>query len=313
MLLLHHPPFLKPLNDLRADRPANARLLEAAAAGVALFAAHTNLDAAPGGVNDALAARLGLVDTRPLVPVAGGRMAKLVTFVPSSHLEPVKEALFAAGCGRIGAYRDCAFASPGIGSFLAPAGGKPFSGRPGRREEVAESRLETILPQALADPAVAALLAAHPYEEPAYDIQALSNPPAGLGLGRVGRLDPPRPGREFLPQAAAALGANAPLAAGPCPKLVERVAVVGGSGGDMAAAAAAAGAQVFITGEARHHAGQEAWDLGLCLLTLGHYQTEAVVVEPWAIHLRRALKRAGLAARVRAWTLPADPWWPVSP
>ncbi|MFH1035983.1 MAG: Nif3-like dinuclear metal center hexameric protein [Pseudomonadota bacterium] len=82
MLLLHHPPLFKPLTDLCSHRPATARLLKAAARGLAIFAAHTNLDAAPGGVNDALAARLGLADTRPLAPLASGGLAKLVTFVP---------------------------------------------------------------------------------------------------------------------------------------------------------------------------------------------------------------------------------------
>jgi putative NIF3 family GTP cyclohydrolase 1 type 2 len=99
MLLLHHPPIFSPLTDLRSDRPHVKRLLAAARADLAIFSAHTNLDAAPGGVNDALAARLGLVQTRPLVPAGAGGLAKLVTFAPAAQAEAVAAALFSAGAG----------------------------------------------------------------------------------------------------------------------------------------------------------------------------------------------------------------------
>jgi dinuclear metal center YbgI/SA1388 family protein len=308
MLLLHHPPIFAPLTDLRSDRPHAKRLLQAAAVDLALFSAHTNLDSAPGGVNDALAARLGLTDLAPLAPAGAGGLAKLTTFVPAEHLQAVADALFAVGAGRVGDYRECFFSSSGTGGFLAPAAGKPFLGRPGGRERVAESRLETVLPRALMARALAALQAAHPYEEPAVDVHPLDNPPPGYGLGRVGRLAVPAPGRAFLARAAAELGSVAPAASGPLPAMVERVAVVGGSGGEFMAAAAAAGAQVLVTGEARHHAAQEAADRGLCLLTLGHFETENVIVEPWAQRLARAVEEAGLTSRIDPWMEPIRPW-----
>lgn len=308
MLLLHHPPLFKPLTDLRSDRPATARLLKAAAAGLAIFAAHTNLDAAPGGVNDALAARLGLAATTPLIPLASGGLAKLVTFVPPDHYEEVATALFAAGAGRIGGYRDCAFVASGTGTFLAPPGSNPYLGRAGQRERVSELRLETLIPLAQAGQALKALKAAHPYEEPAVDVYPLGQAPAGHGLGRVGNLAEPRPAQEFAAWAARELGANAPLLAGPLPQRLERVAVLGGSGGDLLGAAAKAGAQMLITGEARYHAAQEAADLGVALLVLGHYQTEAVIVEPWAQRLARDLAQGGLDCRVEAFAGGDDPW-----
>ncbi len=311
MLLTHHPPLFKPLADLRLDNPATARLVQAAAGGLALFAAHTNLDLAPGGVNHALAQRLGLVDTRPLVPATDQGLAKLVTFVPPDHLEEVSRALFAAGAGRIGDYRECSFHAPGTGSFLAPAEGKPFLGQPGRKEAVGEERLETLVPLARAGQVVAALMAAHPYQEPAYDLYPLKQPPAGYGLGRVGRLPSPQGGEEFIAAAARELGAAAAQVAGPLPRTVERVAVVGGSGGDLLPQAVAAGAQVLITGEARYHAADQARDLGLCLVCLGHYQTEAVIIEPWARRLSQMLEAAGLFCEVVPWTGGADPWQPV--
>ncbi len=312
MLLLHHPPIFKPLTDLRSDRLHANRLIQAAAADLAIFAAHTNLDSAPGGVNDALAARLGLTELKPLVPAGADGLAKLTTFVPADHAEAVAQALFAAGAGRIGAYRECAFESPGQGSFLAPEDGRPFLGRPGRRERVAEIRLETVAPLARAERVLAALAAAHPYEQPAADLYPLRNPPAGFGLGRVGRLARPEPGAAFAARAARELGSAAPAMAGLLPEMVARVAVVSGAGGEMLGEAAAAGAQVLVTGEARHHAAQEALDLGICLLTLGHFETENVMVGPWAERLASALTRAGLDAQVTPCIESARPWRAVA-
>ncbi len=308
MLLLHHPPLFKPLTDLCSHRPATARLVQAAAQGLAIFAAHTNLDAAPGGVNDALAQRLGLGQTRPLMPLAEGGLVKLVTFLPPDHYEEVSAALFAAGAGRIGIYRDCAFVASGTGTFLAPPEANPYLGRAGQPEKVSELRLETLVPQARVAQALAALRLAHPYEEPAVDVYPLRQAPAGHGLGRVGSLATPRPAEEFAAWAAVELGARAPLLAGACPLRLTRVAVVGGSGGDLLQEAARAGAEILVTGEARYHAAQEAEDLGLGLLTLGHFQTEAVIVQPWARRLTDELARRNLDCQVEAYQAGQDPW-----
>jgi dinuclear metal center YbgI/SA1388 family protein len=312
MLLLHHPPLFKPLANLRSDRPSTARLLKAARQDLALFAAHTNLDAAPGGVNDALAQLLGLERTAPLAPAGQEGLAKLATFVPPDHYEEVTAALFAAGAGRVGTYQECAFVTPGTGTFLAPPDGNPYLGRAGQREQVSELRLETIIPLAQVEQALGALRLAHPYEEPAVDVYPLRQAPAGCGLGRIGRLAAPLPPGELARRAAQLVGAQAPLLAGHLDPLVERVAVLGGSGGDFLGLAKAAGAQMLITGEAGYHAAQEAQDLGLALLTLGHFQTEAVVVEPWARRLGQMLAEAGLACRVEPWLRGADPWRAVS-
>jgi dinuclear metal center YbgI/SA1388 family protein len=310
MLCLHHPPIFEPLADLRDDRPRQRLLVRAASAGLALFAAHTNLDSAPGGVNDALCARLGVVEARPLKAAGEDGLLKLVTFVPAGHLEEVARALFAAGAGRIGDYAECAFHAPGTGRFRAPEHGRPFIGRPGRAERADEERLETVLAADHRRRVVAALAAAHPYEEPAYDLYPLRQGPPGSGLGRVGRLKTPLAGGEFLARAARELGSPAAVAAGPLPEAVERVAVVGGSGAELLPLAAAGGAQVLVTGEARHHAWEEAADLGVCLAVMGHWATENVVVEPWARRLEEMLRAAGLFAETAPWT-GADPWRPV--
>ncbi|MCB2188945.1 MAG: Nif3-like dinuclear metal center hexameric protein [Deltaproteobacteria bacterium] len=313
LLLTHHPPLFKPLPNLRTDRPLVRRLLEAASRGLALFAAHTNLDVAPGGVNDALAARLGLGDLSSLEPAGRGKMVKVVVFTPPEAAEAVAQALFTAGAGRIGNYRECAFAAPGVGSYVPPPDGRPYRGAPGRPEQAPEQRLETILPAARLAGALAALGAAHPYEEPAVDVYPLTEGPAGYGLGRVGRLDPPLAPAEFAARAARELGSPLAALAGAPPERLSRVAVVGGSGGDYLAQAAAAGAGLLVTGEARYHAAEAAADLGLGLLTLGHFQTEQVIVEPWARRLSEAMAARGFNCEVVADRGGVDPWRPAAP
>ncbi len=307
MLLMHHPPIFNPLNKLRMDNPFTASLVKAAASGISLFAAHTNLDAAIGGVNDALAEKLGMVDTSPLEPLDRG-LAKLVFFIPHEDAPAVNEALFAAGAGRIGDYRGCSFSLSGAGSFTAPEDGSPYIGAAGQSETVNEERVETVIPLDAAGRIIKALYKAHPYEEPAFDLYPLKQGPVGVGLGRVGRLAKPCGGRDFLLRAGRALGPEALRWAGPLPERVERVACLGGSGGDLAGLAAAKGAQVYVTGEAKYNHGQDAHDLGICVVTLGHFQTEEVVVIPWARKLRRMAEAAGLFCDIKPYAAGKDPW-----
>ena len=103
---------------------------------------------------------------------------KLVVFVPREALDPVREALFAAGAGRIGDYERCSWYTQGTGTFRGGKGTDPTVGEAGREERVAELRLETVYPVEREAEVVRALRAAHPYEEPAFDLYPLAEPPA---------------------------------------------------------------------------------------------------------------------------------------
>lgn len=98
---------------------------------------------------------------------------KLVWFVPEDALDATREAVFAAGAGRIGAYERCSWYTAGTGTFLGGESTAPAIGGRGREERVSELRVETVVPAGLLDDVVAALRAAHPYEEPAYDVYLL--------------------------------------------------------------------------------------------------------------------------------------------
>jgi hypothetical protein len=98
---------------------------------------------------------------------------KLVVFVPPNALDAVRDALFGAGAGRIGAYERCSWYAEGTGTFLGAEGTEPAVGQRGREERVPELRLETVFPAELHEQVIAALRRAHPYEEPAFDVYEL--------------------------------------------------------------------------------------------------------------------------------------------
>jgi dinuclear metal center YbgI/SA1388 family protein len=316
LLVTHHPLFLQAVHGI-AETTAKGRLVTSLVrAGTALHVAHTNADSAMPGVSDALAGVLGLVDLRPLAPAAADPIDKLVVFVPEGDTDTLLDALAAAGAGAIGDYSRCAWTTSGTGTFRPEAGANPTIGTVGEVETVAERRVEMVFPRGRRGAVVAALLAAHPYEEPAYDVLELAAPPGPRGLGRVGRLPEPLSLRAFLHRAAAALPATAGglRAAGDPDARVETVAVCGGSGDSLIGAAAAAGADAYLTADLRHHvAGERVEEGGLALVDAAHWATEW----PWLATAERAL-RDGLREALGATAAdtvttavsarPTDPW-----
>ena len=196
LLLVHHPLIFDPLVRLSDDSEAGRLALRAARDGADVIAAHTNLDKAHGGIADVVAEMLGLEAAAPLAPAAADAL-KLVGFVPADDADLVRKALFAAGAGVIGEYEHCSWAVEGQGTFFGREGAEPTLGRAGRDEAVNELRLEVVFPRRLKRRVTGAYVAAHPYEEPAYDLYPVENEVATLGLGRLGVL----PATRFTGQA----------------------------------------------------------------------------------------------------------------
>ena len=278
MIITHHPVMLEPVRRVTKDAGDGSLVYRLAREGICLFAAHTNLDIVQGGVNDVLAGLLGLQRIERLQPYYEKEYKKLVAFVPQAYLRPVQEALWAAGAGKIGKYGKCSFSVLGTGTFEVPKNARPFTGRPGSFEQADEVRLETIVPACCLHAAVDAMLDAHPYEEAAYDVYALEMCPEEMGLGRVGDLDAPVILYDFAQKAARVLKCEGVRIAGDNKETIARVAVCGGSGSGLIEAAIEKGAQLFVTGELRHHECLHARELGLGVLLCGHYSTECVVL-----------------------------------
>ena len=284
-LLFHHPLLFAPLASVDTGSYPGDLLARAVRGGRAVYAAHTNLDAAPDGVSVALARALGLRGPlRVLSP--RGSLSKLVVFVPEENAEEVAEALSGAGAGVIGDYTRCTFRTPGTGTFLPGAGTDPHIGERGQLERVREIRLETVVPAHAARRAAEAATAAHPYEETALDVYPVEGHPEGCGYGRVGTLPEPQTAAELQARVSDALGFAARLVADPEPgRSVGRVAVLGGSGGSFVREAAASGAEAYVSGDLDYHDALLAESLGLAAIDAGHAATELPSLGPLADRL----------------------------
>lgn len=294
LIVSHHPVIWRPLRTLRTDAPdaasAHTRLcLELVQARVACVAAHTNLDVVPGGVNDVLADLLGLLRRKPLFAVPQAGFVKLVTFVPAKHLAAVRDAVCKAGAGVIGNYTHCSFSASGVGTFLPNEEADPFSGEKHRVNEEPEQRFETLVPKARVSGVVKALLAAHPYEEVAYDLVPLENPDSTVSLGIRGELAEAVALQALADRVCETLKLAHVRTVGRPDRRVRKVAVLGGSGGSRVGDVAP-DLDVLVTGDVGYHDALTAKEAGLALIDAGHAGTERCAVEILAQFLRKRFK-----------------------
>ncbi|MBI2354407.1 MAG: Nif3-like dinuclear metal center hexameric protein [Deltaproteobacteria bacterium] len=292
LLVTHHPLIFKPQKTISAATPLGRLIHAAIRGGLAIISSHTSYDIADGGLNDLLAERLGLSGCAPLQVTSRQELAKLVVFVPEGHLDLVRTALF-PHAEQLGAYSGCSFAAGGEGTFTPLAGAAPFIGSVGTPERVEERRLELLVSRPNLPRAVKALLAAHPYEEPAFDIYPLLNEGASLGLGRIGRLAHPAPLADFAALVAERLHAPGLRYVGDPAAEVSKVALCSGSGASLLREALRAGAECLVTGDVKYHDAREAEDLGIALIDAGHFPSEHIMVAGVAGRLREMLAGAG--------------------
>jgi dinuclear metal center YbgI/SA1388 family protein len=312
LIVSHHPVLFRETKRIRADLAETGYLWSLARAGVAIASPHTAFDNTRDGINDLLCRRLGIVETTPLRPIGAGRGTtpgavafgpesfKVVVFTPEKDREAVTAAAFGGGAGVIGAYRECSFAIPGEGTFFGTDAADPTVGQRGRRETVAELRLEFVCPAPRLAAVLATIRAHHSYEEPAIDVYPLHDNRAGHeqqvadGAGRLGRLGRPVSLAEFASAVERSLDGACVQLVGEPQRPVHRVAVSCGAGDDFLKDAARAGADVLLTGEARFHRGLEAEALGIALITAGHHATERIGVDDLARRIAAAFPDLGV-------------------
>ncbi|HXE95158.1 MAG TPA: Nif3-like dinuclear metal center hexameric protein [Dongiaceae bacterium] len=308
LLVTHHPLIFRPIKSISAATPHGAIIQKAIRGGLSIVSLHTNYDIAGGGLNDLLAEKIGLSSSVPLKITSTGELAKLVVFVPVDRLEQLRSALFPFTALQ-GNYRDCSFAADGIGTFTPLDGAEPFTGTVGELAKVPEERLELLMERAQLPRAVKALLAAHPYEEPAFDVYPLLNEGEKMGLGRVGRLPEPLTLGAYAGQLKKVLSAPALRYVGDPEARISKVALCSGSGASLLHEAARSGADVLVTGDVKYHEARDAEDLGMALIDAGHFPTEIIMVQEITGRLGRALVKAGFTdCRVEACRTESDPF-----
>ncbi|RSL30908.1 Nif3-like dinuclear metal center hexameric protein [Salibacterium salarium] len=271
LIIAHHPLIFKPLKQIETTSGQGPIIEKCIKHDIAVYAAHTNLDIANGGVNDMMAEALGLHSTNVLVPTQEVPLKKLVAFVPEDHVEDVRSAIGDAGAGHIGDYSHCTFAADGTGTFLPGDETNPYIGSQGEMEFAAEKRIETVVPENIINKVVKALKKAHPYEEPAYDVYPLDLNGEELGLGRVGYLEDAVSFDTFVDKVKSAFAVDHIRTAGPVPDEVKKVALLGGDGNKYWSYAKRHGADVYITGDLYYHVAQDAAMDGLSMIDPGHH------------------------------------------
>ena len=292
-IVLYHPPIFAPLRQLNDATPRGALLLRAARAGIALLSPHTALDAADGGVNDFLCSVVGEGQSVPLEPAAAttpGQSHRVTVHVPIDHVDAVRAAMARAGAGTIGEYTHCSFEVVGSGTFMPGERARPRVGSRGTLERVTECRLEKVCSAGNLPAVIAAIRASHPYEEPAFTIEALAPVPMPrAGQGRLMRLRAPMTARSIMRALASGLRLRqVELVGDPS----QRHAVLGlcaGSGGELIAGARTQGATLFITGELKHHDRLDAAAHGTSVILCGHTETERPYLRVLARRLQRLL------------------------
>ncbi|WP_118193850.1 Nif3-like dinuclear metal center hexameric protein [Albibacterium indicum] len=272
LIITHHPIVFRGLKRFNDSTYVERVVAKAIRHRIALYAAHTNLDNIRGGVNAKIMERLGIQNPAMLSP-KGNVLKKLKVFVPISHSEVVKNALFAAGAGNISNYSECSFSSSGTGTFLPNEYALPTIGEAGRRENVQELAIEVIYPYYKERNILIAMYESHPYEEVAYDIYSLDNSYQEVGAGMIGNLAEPQPKETFLSFLKEQMNVQVIRHAGHKTNNIQRVAVCGGAGSFLLKNAIRAGADVFISSDFKYHEFFDAEDK-IMIADIGHFESE---------------------------------------
>jgi dinuclear metal center YbgI/SA1388 family protein len=292
ILVTHHPLIFKPLKSISTATRQGALIHSAIRAGLSIVSMHTNYDIATGGLNDLLSRKMGLSGCVPLQITAAQELIKLVVFVPTDHFEQMRSAL-SPYAESIGNYSDCSFAAGGEGTFTPLDGADPFIGAIGIHQKVAEQRLELLVGRNNLPRAIKALMSAHPYEDPAYDVYPLLNEGEKFGLGRIGHLSNKVSLADFARQIKKTLSAPGLRYVGDPSASLSKVAICSGSGASLLREAVRAGADVMVTGDVKYHEARDAQDLGIGLIDAGHFHTEIIMVEEMAERIGSALCAVG--------------------
>ncbi|NEU32382.1 Nif3-like dinuclear metal center hexameric protein [bacterium LRH843] len=307
LIIAHHPLIFRPLKKVDLGTAQGRIVSKAIKHDIAIYAAHTNLDIAVGGVNDMMAEALGLKELAVLAPTGSVALKKVIVFVPDSHAEQVRDAMSRAGAGHIGNYSHCTFNSSGTGTFKPEEGTDPFIGKEGKLEFVEEVKIETIIPSHLQHKVIAALIKSHPYEEPAYDIYPLDNQGEVLGLGRIGKLEHDMTLAEFAEHVKTAFDVKGARVVGDLNSTVKKVAVLGGDGNKYMNAALYNGADVIVTGDVYYHVAHDAMMDGLNIVDPGH-NVEKIMKEGVKNYIEAFIKDKGYTIMVITSKVNTDPF-----
>jgi len=272
LIIAHHPVIFKGLKKITGSNYVERVIEKCIQHKIALYAIHTNLDNHFQGVNREISNRLGLRDLKILSPMSQN-LSKLVVFVPNESLDQVDQAIFEAGCGKIGNYEECHFRTSGIGTFKPNQQANPTIGESGTRSQVEEFRVEYLVKNHQVSSVLSAMNQAHPYEEVAYEIYPIQNVNPYEGAGMIGTLEKPMEESEFLVSLKKTFNCGIIRHTKLLNNKINTVAVCGGSGSFLLKQAIRQNADIFITGDFKYHEFFDA-ENSIVIADIGHYESE---------------------------------------
>lgn len=307
LIIAHHPLLFKPLKSINTDHFRGRIIQKLIQHDITVYAAHTNLDMASGGVNDMLADLLSLKNRTSLVDIQYEKLYKLAVYVPESHIQAVLDAMASNGAGHIGNYSHCTFQSKGTGTFMPLGEAAPFIGEINQLEHVPELKVEAIVQESILQQVISGVIKAHPYEEVAYDVIPLKNKGEQYGLGRIGTLEESMSLKSFIQYVKKAFNLQHLRVSGNLDKNIKRVAVVGGSGEKYIQSALYKKADVYITGDISFHFAQDAIEMGIPVIDAGHY-IEQIMKSGTKNYLEKMLARSSIKVDVMESKMNTDPF-----
>lgn len=284
LIISFHPIVFSGLKKLNGKTYVERAVIKAIKYGINIYATHTALDNSFDGVNRGIVNQLGLINAKVLIP-KNDILKQLVTYVPTEASEKLKLALYEAGAGKIGNYDSCGFLVEGKGNFRPLEGANPTIGKVGDLEEVAETRIEIIVPQHCEGKILNALFANHPYEEVAYSLINLVNKNQYIGLGMIGELESEMDEKSFITYLKDKMNTPIVRHSRLLDKPIKKIAVLGGSGAFAIKNALAAGADAYITSDLKYHEFFSAEDQ-IVLMDVGHYESEQFTINLISSYLK---------------------------
>ena len=285
IVVSHHPIVFAGLKSLTGKNYVERTVLKAIKNNIALYAIHTNLDNIDTGVNKMIADRLSLQNVKILKPKKDG-LKMLITYVPNSHVESVRTALFAQGAGSIGEYSECHFSVDGIGTFKGSDNSNPAVGQKDIRESVSEQRIELVFPSYIESKVISTLKTIHPYEEVAYSVLSLINKNENIGSGMIGEISEPLNEMEFLKKLKSKLKTDCIRYTSLLNSKIKKVALCGGAGRFLLSDAKQSGADIFITSDLKYHDFFDA-ENRILIADIGHYESEQYTMDLITDFLRK--------------------------
>ena len=276
-ILSHHPLLYLPCHAIDSDTALGRIIIEAVSNRITLYASHTPADIVNGGINDYWAEKLGLIAAKPILKTFEEKLYKVQIFVPKTHVEIVRNAMFSNGAGAIGNYSDCTFSCDGIGTFRPLEGTRPFIGHLNRLEKVEEVKIETLVEERHLKTLIEAAVRAHPYEEVAYDIWEeveLPSQSRGFGLGRYGTIEK-QSFRSFVAFFRDVTGHTPLQIVGNLDESISMIGICSGSGRSLIPALPA-GLDLYITGDLNYHDLLGLKEKGIKAILFSHFDSEKV-------------------------------------